>query len=47
MDQYAIAQILRVTGSIIELTGLNPKKGIAHQRATHSSESIEDFERVV
>lgn len=47
MDKYAIAQILREIGFVIEITDENPKKALAYRHAANVIESIEDFDEVV
>lgn len=47
MDKYAVAQILREIGMVIELTDDNPKKGIAYRRAALVVEEMEDFDQIV
>lgn len=45
MNKYAISQILREIGILIELQDKNPLKGLAYRRAANSLETVSDLEK--
>lgn len=45
MDKYAIAQILREIGQVIELVDENPSKSFGYRRASNAIESEKNFEK--
>ena len=47
MDKYAIAQILREIGLVIELTDENSSKNFAYRRASKAIESERNFEKLL
>ncbi|MBA2727560.1 MAG: PHP domain-containing protein, partial [Parachlamydiaceae bacterium] len=47
MDKFEVAQILREIGMLVELTDINPKKGLAYRKAASTIESIPNLEKAV